>query len=117
MLIVVEGVYSMDGDYPDLPQFVEIKKRHKAYMMVDEAHSIGTMGLHGRGISEHFGIDPRDVDLWMGTLSKSFGSCGGYIAGSAGDGRVPEVHGARDSSTAWACRRRMLPRHWRLCGC
>jgi 8-amino-7-oxononanoate synthase/acyl carrier protein len=80
VLIVVEGVYSMDGDYPDLPQFVEIKKRHKCYMMVDEAHSIGTMGLHGRGMSEHFGINPREVDLWMGTLSKSFGSCGGYIA-------------------------------------
>jgi 8-amino-7-oxononanoate synthase/acyl carrier protein len=81
VLIVVEGVYSMDGDYPDLPKFVEIKQRHKAYMMVDEAHSIGTMGLHGRGMSEHFGINPRDVDVWMGTLSKSFGSCGGYIAG------------------------------------
>jgi 8-amino-7-oxononanoate synthase/acyl carrier protein len=80
VLIVVEGVYSMDGDYPDLPKFVELKKRYKAYMMVDEAHSIGTMGLHGRGMSEHFGINPRDVDLWMGTLSKSFGSCGGYIA-------------------------------------
>jgi 7-keto-8-aminopelargonate synthetase-like enzyme len=49
--------------------------------MVDEAHSIGTMGAHGRGIAEHFGIDPNDVDVWMGTLSKSFGSCGGYIAG------------------------------------
>jgi 8-amino-7-oxononanoate synthase/acyl carrier protein len=82
VLIVVEGVYSMDGDYPDLPRFVELKKRHKAYLMVDEAHSIGTMGLHGRGMSEHFGINPRDVELWMGTLSKSFGSCGGYIAGS-----------------------------------
>lgn len=81
VLIVVEGVYSMDGDFPDLPKFVEIKKRHKTYMMVDEAHSMGTMGLHGRGMSEHFQIDPRDVDLWMGTLSKSFGSCGGYIAG------------------------------------
>jgi 7-keto-8-aminopelargonate synthetase-like enzyme len=50
--------------------------------MVDEAHSIGTMGLHGRGMSEHYEIDPHDVDIWMGTLSKSFGSCGGYIAGS-----------------------------------
>jgi 7-keto-8-aminopelargonate synthetase-like enzyme len=49
--------------------------------MVDEAHSIGTMGLHGRGMSEHFDIDPRQVEIWMGTLSKSFGSCGGYIAG------------------------------------
>jgi 7-keto-8-aminopelargonate synthetase-like enzyme len=52
-------------------------------MMVDEAHSIGTMGLHGRGMSEHFDMDPRDVDLWMGTLSKSLGSCGGFIAGSS----------------------------------
>ena len=81
VLVVVEGVYSMDGDYPNLPQFIDVKKRHKAFLMVDEAHSIGTMGTHGRGISEHFGVDPRDVDLWMGTLSKSFGSCGGYIAG------------------------------------
>jgi 8-amino-7-oxononanoate synthase len=82
VLIVLEGVYSMDGDYPDLPKFVELKQRFKTYMMVDEAHSIGTMGLHGRGMSEHFGINPRDVDMWMGTLSKSFGSCGGYIAAS-----------------------------------
>jgi len=81
VLVVIEGVYSMDGDYPNLPQFIEVKKRHKAFLMVDEAHSIGTMGTHGRGISEHFGVDAREVDLWMGTLSKSFGSCGGYIAG------------------------------------
>ncbi len=83
VLLVVEGVYSMDGDYPDLPKLVEIKKKHKTYLMVDEAHSIGTMGLHGRGMAEHFDLNPRDVDLWMGTLSKSFGSCGGYIAGSS----------------------------------
>lgn len=82
VLVVIEGVYSMDGDFPDLPKFVEVKKKHKVFLMVDEAHSIGTMGTSGRGISEHFGVSPRDVDLWMGTLSKSFGSCGGYIAGS-----------------------------------
>jgi 8-amino-7-oxononanoate synthase len=82
VLIVVEGVYSMDGDYPDLPKFVELKKKHKTFMMVDEAHSMGTMGPHGRGMSEYFDINPRDVDMWMGTLSKSFGSAGGYIAGS-----------------------------------
>jgi 7-keto-8-aminopelargonate synthetase-like enzyme len=81
VLVVVEGVYSMDGDFPDLPRFVEVKERHRALLMVDEAHSMGTMGVHGRGISEHFGVDPRQVDIWMGTLSKSFGSCGGYIAG------------------------------------
>jgi 8-amino-7-oxononanoate synthase len=81
-LIVIEGVYSMDGDIPDLPKFIASKKRHKTFLMVDEAHSIGVLGKHGRGIGEHFGVDPSDVDLWMGTLSKSFASCGGYIAGS-----------------------------------
>ena len=83
VLIVAEGVYSMDGDYCDLPRLIDIKKKHKAYLMIDEAHSIGTMGLHGRGMAEHFDVNPRDVDIWMGTLSKSFGSCGGYIAGSS----------------------------------
>jgi 8-amino-7-oxononanoate synthase len=82
VLMVVEGIYSMDGDFADVPRFIEIAKRHKALLMVDEAHSIGVMGSRGRGIGEHFGIDPADVDLWMGTLSKAFGSCGGYIAGS-----------------------------------
>lgn len=81
VLIAIEGVYSMDGDYPDLPKFIEVKQRHRALLMVDEAHSIGTMGQTGRGIAEHFGVDPQRVDLWMGTLSKSFASCGGYIAG------------------------------------
>ncbi len=83
VLVAIEGVYSMDGDIASLPEFVEIKKQHRAYLMVDEAHSLGTLGRTGRGIGEHFGTDPRDVDLWMGTLSKSLGSCGGYIAASA----------------------------------
>lgn len=82
VLVVIEGVYSMDGDYPDLTRFVEVKRRHQALLMIDEAHSMGTMGPHGRGIGEHFDVDPRSVDIWMGTLSKSFGSCGGYIAGN-----------------------------------
>jgi 8-amino-7-oxononanoate synthase/acyl carrier protein len=82
ILVVIEGVYSMDGDYPELPKFIEIKNKYQSWLMVDEAHSIGTMGKTGRGIAEHFGCNPRDVDIWMGTLSKSFGSCGGYIAGS-----------------------------------
>jgi 8-amino-7-oxononanoate synthase len=81
VLIVIEGVYSMDGDVPDLPRFVEVKKRHKALMMIDEAHSMGVLGATGRGIAEHFAVDRGDVDIWMGTLSKSFGSCGGYISG------------------------------------
>jgi 8-amino-7-oxononanoate synthase/acyl carrier protein len=81
VLVAIEGVYSMDGDIPDLPRFIEIKKRHKAFLLVDEAHSIGVLGPHGRGIGEFFDVNPSDVDLWMGTLSKAFGSCGGYIAG------------------------------------
>ncbi|RPJ17185.1 MAG: aminotransferase class I/II-fold pyridoxal phosphate-dependent enzyme, partial [Deltaproteobacteria bacterium] len=81
-LIVIEGVYSMDGDIPDLPEFIKIKNRHGAFLMVDEAHSIGVLGKKGGGIGEHFEINPADVELWMGTLSKSFASCGGYIAGS-----------------------------------
>jgi 8-amino-7-oxononanoate synthase len=81
-LVVIEGLYSMDGDVPELPEFIKIKKRHGAFLMVDEAHSIGALGKTGRGIGEHFGINPADVELWMGTLSKSFASCGGYIAGS-----------------------------------
>ena len=59
VLIAIEGVYSMDGDFPDVPRFVEVKQRHKALLMIDEAHSVGTMGPHGRGIGEHFDIDPR----------------------------------------------------------
>ena len=82
VLIAIEGVYSMDGDYADVPAFVEVKKKHGALLMVDEAHSIGTMGLHGRGMSEFYGMNPRDVDIWMGTISKALGSCGGYISGS-----------------------------------
>ena len=81
VLIVVEGLYSMDGDYPDLPRCIEIKRRHKAFLMVDEAHSLGVLGKHGTGIAEHFGVAGKDVDIWMGTLSKALASCGGYIAG------------------------------------
>lgn len=83
VLIAIEGVYSMDGDSPDLPRFVELKKKHRALMLVDEAHSLGTLGPTGRGIGEHWKIARADVDLWMGTLSKSLASCGGYVAGSA----------------------------------
>ena len=81
VLIVIEGIYSMDGDYPDLPKFIDIKKRHHAFLMVDEAHSLGVMGQTGRGIREHFGVAGKEVDIWMGTLSKALAGCGGYIAG------------------------------------
>ncbi|MCL2013030.1 MAG: aminotransferase class I/II-fold pyridoxal phosphate-dependent enzyme [Cystobacterineae bacterium] len=82
VLICIEGAYSMDGDIPDLPKFIEVKKRHQALLLVDEAHSAGTVGKTGRGIGEYYEANRGDVELWMGTLSKSFASCGGYIAGS-----------------------------------
>lgn len=82
VLVVIEGVYSMDGDIPHLPSFIRLKKQYKAFLMVDEAHSAGVLGPQGFGIGEHYAINPEDVDIWMGTLSKAFASCGGYIAGS-----------------------------------
>jgi 8-amino-7-oxononanoate synthase len=81
VVVAIEGVYSMDGDYPDLPKFIEVKKRHDALLYVDEAHSLGTMGPEGRGICDFFDVDPADGDLWMGTISKALGAGGGYLAG------------------------------------
>jgi 7-keto-8-aminopelargonate synthetase-like enzyme len=71
-LIVVEGLYSMDGDVPDLAQLIKLKRRYNSWLMVDEAHSCGVLGASGRGIAEEQNIDPTEVDIWMGTLSKSF---------------------------------------------
>ena len=82
-LIVLEGLYSMDGDIPDLPTVIEIKNRHDAILMVDEAHAIGVLGQTGRGIAEHQNVVANEVDIWVGTLSKSLASCGGYVAGSS----------------------------------
>jgi len=73
----------MDGDLPDLPEFIRLKKKIQAMLMVDEAHSLGVLGKTGRGLGEHFGVDRLDVDIWMGTLSKALASCGGYIAGTS----------------------------------
>jgi 8-amino-7-oxononanoate synthase len=82
-LICSEGLFSMDGDICDLPGLIELKKRFQCNLIIDEAHSLGVLGHSGRGLAHHFpGVDPKDVDLWMGTLSKSFASCGGYIAGN-----------------------------------
>ncbi|WP_376095207.1 aminotransferase class I/II-fold pyridoxal phosphate-dependent enzyme [Roseomonas sp. CCTCC AB2023176] len=80
-LILIEGHYSMDGDVPDLARFVAMARRHDAWLMVDEAHSIGVLGRTGRGISEEQGVPPDAVDIWMGTLSKTLAACGGYVAG------------------------------------
>lgn len=84
VLIVVEGLYSMDGDAPDLARFLSVRDRHDCWLMVDEAHSIGVLGATGRGICEHQDIDPGTVDILMGTLSKALCSCGGFIAGRTG---------------------------------
>jgi 7-keto-8-aminopelargonate synthetase-like enzyme len=72
----------MDGDYPDLPRLIELKKQYNAWLMVDEAHALGVLGKTGAGIFEHFDVNPREVDIWMGTMSKTLAGCGGYIAGS-----------------------------------
>ena len=65
-----------------LPDVLRIKKKYKCYVYLDEAHSVGAMGPRGRGIVDYFGIDPKEIDILMGTFTKSFGSAGGYIAGS-----------------------------------
>ncbi|XP_033041483.1 serine palmitoyltransferase 3 isoform X2 [Trachypithecus francoisi] len=81
ILILVEGVYSMEGSIVHLPQIIALKKKYKAYLYMDEAHSIGAVGPTGRGVTEFFGLDPHEVDVLMGTFTKSFGAAGGYIAG------------------------------------
>ena len=82
VVIAIEGLYSMDGDAPDLARFVEVKDRHDALLMVDEAHALGVLGATGRGTGEHTGVPGDAVDIWMGTLSKTLCSAGGYVAGS-----------------------------------
>lgn len=82
VLIVAEGLYSMDGDVANLPELIAIKQRHDAWLMIDEAHALGVLGKTGRGVFEHFDISPAGVDIWMGTLSKALSGCGGYIAGN-----------------------------------
>lgn len=81
VLIAVEGVYSMDGDIAHLNQFVELKRKYRTLILVDEAHSIGVLGASGRGVGELLSIERDAVDLWMGTFSKALASCGGYVAG------------------------------------
>jgi serine palmitoyltransferase len=80
ILIIIEGIYSMEGEMPPLQEIVRIKKKYGCYLYVDEAHSIGALGKTGRGICEESGVSPADVDLLMGTFTKAFGSVGGYIA-------------------------------------
>ena len=81
ILVAVEGAYSMDGDLAPLRDFVRLRQQYQVLLFVDEAHSLGTVGTTGRGISEYAEVSPSDVDFWMGTLSKALASNGGYIAG------------------------------------
>ncbi|BBH00571.1 long chain base2 [Prunus dulcis] len=82
IIVIVEGIYSMEGELCKLPEIIAICKKYKAYTYLDEAHSIGAVGKTGRGVCELLGVDTADVDIMMGTFTKSFGSSGGYIAGS-----------------------------------
>lgn len=82
ILLVVEGLYSMEGTMPQLVRLIELKRKYKFYIYLDEAHSIGALGPRGRGTCDHLGVDPSDIDIMMGTFTKSFGAAGGYIAGS-----------------------------------
>jgi 8-amino-7-oxononanoate synthase len=82
-LLLIEGHYSMDGDLPDLAGFVRLARQHDAWLMVDDAHGLGVVGATGQGIHEATGVDPTEIDIWMGTLSKTLCACGGYIAARA----------------------------------
>lgn len=82
-MIITEGLFSMDGDGPDLARLVALKKKYGCWLMMDDAHALGVLGRTGRGIFEHQNVDPAGADLWFGTLSKTLVGCGGYVAGSA----------------------------------
>ncbi|MEM6423453.1 MAG: aminotransferase class I/II-fold pyridoxal phosphate-dependent enzyme, partial [Pseudomonadota bacterium] len=83
VLIAVEGLYSMDGDTPDLPRLVELKDRYDAWLLVDEAHALGVTGPGGAGTASAQGVEPTAVEIWMGTLSKTLAATGGYVAGNS----------------------------------
>jgi serine palmitoyltransferase len=82
IMVIVEGIYSMEGEYCDLRSIVKVCKKYGAYIFLDEAHSIGAMGSTGRGCCEYTVVDTQDIDIMMGTFTKSFGAMGGYVAGS-----------------------------------
>ncbi|KAI8971449.1 pyridoxal phosphate-dependent transferase [Mycotypha africana] len=81
IIVIVEGLYSMEGSILNLPELINLKNEFKFYLYVDEAHSIGALGESGGGVCDFYGINPRHVDILMGTFTKSFGAAGGYIAG------------------------------------
>ncbi|CAD5110954.1 DgyrCDS309 [Dimorphilus gyrociliatus] len=82
ILILFEGIYSMEGSIVNLPELIRLKKKYKAYLYLDEAHSIGALGPNGKGVVDYWNCNAKDVDVMMGTFTKSFGAMGGYIAGN-----------------------------------
>lgn len=82
VLVISEGMFSMDGDICDLPPIIALKKKYKAFLMLDEAHSLGVLGKNGRGVDSHFNISPREVDIFVGSFSKGVPANGGFIAGT-----------------------------------
>jgi serine palmitoyltransferase len=82
ILVVVEGLYSMEGTIVDLPNLLLLKRKYKFYVYLDEAHSIGAIGPNGKGVCDYYGVDPTEIDILMGTFTKSFGAAGGYLAAS-----------------------------------
>ena len=95
-MIIVEGIYSMEGSICKLREIIALKKKYKAYLFLDEAHSIGALGPRGRGAVDFFGLDARDVDVMMGTFTKSFGSGGRLHRRQPGHGGLPEARVRRD---------------------
>ena len=79
----------MEGSIVRLPEILELKKKYKFYIYLDEAHSIGALGQHGKGVVDYYGLNPKDVDIMMGTFTKSFGGAGGYICGNQVRRRSP----------------------------
>lgn len=100
ILVCVEGLYSMEGAICKLPEIVSVCKRFKAYLFVDEAHSIGALGETGRGVAEKTGVPFDDIDIFMGTFTKSFGSAGGYVASSC---EVVEILKRKSAGHISAC--------------
>lgn len=100
ILICVEGIYSMEGSVVNLPEVIRLKKKYKAYLYLDEAHSIGATGKTGRGVTEYFGVSVDDVDIMMGTFTKSFGAAGGYVAASQ---EITDELRARTHGNTYAC--------------
>ncbi|MDD2805141.1 MAG: pyridoxal phosphate-dependent aminotransferase family protein [Elusimicrobiales bacterium] len=82
-LVIVDGVFSMEGDIAPIPEISKVCRKHGARLMVDDAHATGVLGKHGRGTCEHFNLSHKDVDLVVGTCSKSFASVGGFVVGDA----------------------------------